>query len=235
MVKFSGIGHTLGCVEDVISALRKKLNIDIPTLNALVHGKNGLPSYGFSHVYAEYESCSTKVKKALVSAENSKAINYEHWDSVLQALCLKPVVVNSKKDEDAIRRGSHQSSGEGAQHKALKKYILDHPESIELGNITTKETEYVLLSGDRLDVYFIQNNGARIAVEAKSRISTDDDILRGLYQCVKYKAILDAESKVHGEFGENKSILVIEGFLSESNQQVKDSLGINVIEGFEKK
>ena len=93
----------------------------------------------------------------------------------------------------------------------------------------------MLLSGDRLDVYFVQSDGTKIAVEVKSRVSPDDDILRGLYQCVKYKAVLDAENKTHGVFGKTRSILVIEGALSESNQQVKDSLGINVIEGFEKK
>lgn len=235
MVRFSGIGYTLGCVEDVISVLRKELNEKIPTLNALVHGKDGLPSYGFSYVYSDYDSYPPEVKLALVNEENALAIKYEHWDAILQALCLKPSVVNSKKDEDAIRSGKHHGSGEGPQHNALKEYISKHPESIGIRNIALRNTEFVLLSGDRLDVYFVQNDGTRIAVEVKSKVSPDDDILRGLYQCVKYKAVLDAENKTHGQFGKTYSLLVIEGALSESNQQVKDSLGINVIEGFEKK
>ena len=235
MVRFSGIGHTLGCVEDVMSVLRKELNEKIPTLNALVHGKDGLPSYGFNYVYADYDSYPTEVKLALVNDENAKAIKYEHWDAILQALCLKPSIVNSKKDEDAIRSGKYHGSGEGHQHKALKDYIFAHPESIGIRNVALRDTEFVLLSGDRLDVYFVLNDGTRIAVEVKSSVSPDDDILRGLYQCVKYRAILDAENKVHGKFGKTRSLLVIEGALSESNQQVKDSLGINVIEDFEKK
>lgn len=235
MVRFSGIGYTLGCIEDVIAALRKELNQKIPTLNALVHGKDGLPSYGFSYVYADYDSYPTEVKLALVNEENLKAIRYAHWDAILQALCLSPSVVNSQKDEEAIRSGQHHGAGEGPKHKALKDYIYAHPESIGLRNIALKDTEFVLLSGDRLDVYFVQNDGTRIAIEVKSKVSPDDDILRGLYQCVKYKAVLDAENKTHGEFGKTHSILVIEGTLSESNQQVKDSLGINVIDCFEKK
>lgn len=235
MVRFSGIGHTLGCVEDVMSVLRKELNEKIPTLNALVHGKDGLPSYGFSYVYADYDSYPTEVKLALVNDENARAIKYEHWDAILQALCLKPSIVNSKKDEDAIRNGKYHGSGEGPQHKALKDYIYAHPESIGIRNVALRDTEFVLLSGDRLDIYFVLNDGTRIAVEVKSSVSPDDDILRGLYQCVKYRAILDAENKAHGKFGKTRSILVIEGALSESNQQVKDSLGINVIERFEKK
>ena len=234
MVRFSGIGYTLGCIEDVIAALRKELNQKIPTLNALVHGKDGLPSYGFSYVYTEYETYPTEVKLALVNEENSRAIKYEHWDAILEALCLKPSVVNSKKNEDTIRSGQHHGAGEGPQHKALKEYIYAHPETIGLRNIALKDTEFVLLSGDRLDVYFVQNDGTRIAVEVKSKVSPDDDILRGLYQCVKYKAVLDAENKTHGEFGKTRSMLVIEGTLAESNQQVKDSLGIYVIEEFKK-
>ena len=235
MVRFSGIGYTLGCIEDVIAALRKELGEQIPTLNALVHGKDGLPSYGFSYVYPEYETYPLEVKKALVNAENAKTIKYEHWDLVLQALCLKPSVITSEKDEKIIRSGKHfGSGGEGPQHKALKEYIYAHPESIGIRNVVTSDTEFILLSGDRLDVYFEQTDGTRVAVEVKSSVSADDDILRGLYQCVKYKAILDAENRTHGVFGDTRSILVIEGTLSESNQQVKDSLGINVIECFKK-
>lgn len=236
MVRFSGIGYTLGCIEDVIAALRKELGEHIPTLNALVHGKDGLPSYGFSYVYPEYETYPLEVKKALVNAENAKTIKYEHWDLVLQALCLKPSVITSEKDEKIIRSGKHfGSGGEGPQHKALKQYIFAHPESIGIRNVVNSDTEFILLSGDRLDVYFEQKDGTRVAVEVKSSISPDDDILRGLYQCVKYKAILDAENKTHGVFGDTRSILVLEGTLSESNQQVKDSLGLFVIEGFVKK
>lgn len=233
MVRFSGIGHTLGCIEDVISALRTTIGEQIPTLNALVHGKDGLPSYGFSYVYSEYEHYPADVKFALVKAENDKAINYQHWDSVLKVLCLQPSIVNSAKDEASIRSGKFiREGGEGTQHKALKEYVAAHPESVGIKGVVNSQTEYILLSGDRLDVYFELKDGSRVAIEVKSKVSASDDILRGLYQCVKYKAILEAEAKTHGLFTNSCSLLVIEGVLSESNQQVKDSLGITVIEGF---
>ena len=232
MTKFSGIGYTLGCIEDVLSALRKKTGKSIPTLNALIRGKDGLPSSGFKYVYPDYDSYPKNVKKALVDAENAKTIKYDNWDTVLQLLCLKPSVINTQKDEEAIRTNKHTGIGEGPQHKELKEYIYKHPESIGIRNVVMSDTEYTLLSGDRIDVYFELKNGTRIAVEVKSIISADDDILRGLFQCVKYKSILDAENKIHGLLSNNLSLLVLEGTLSESNQQVKDSLGINVIEGF---
>ena len=235
MVRFSGIGYTLGCIEDVIEALREMTGQQIPTLNALVRGKDGLPSYGFEYVNQQYPSMSSLDKKRYVDGVNKETVDFPNWDLVLQLLELKPSVVSSIKDETIIRSGLSHGAGEGPQHKALKEYICAHPESIYIRNVVKSDMEYILLSGDRLDIYFEQKDGTRIAVEVKSKISADDDILRGLYQCVKYKAILDAENKTHGVFGNTRSLLVIEGALSESNQQVKDSLGINVIECFEQR
>ena len=232
MKRFSGIGYTLGCIEDVIARLRKETGEQIPTLNALIQGKDGLPSYGFEYVNEYYGKMSFQDKKRYVEGVNNETLNYKNWDAVLQALCLKPSVVNSVKDETVIRSGKSHGFGEGPHHKALKEYIYNHPVSIGLKNIDKKDTEYVLLSGDRLDVYFEQKDGTRIAVEVKSIVSPDDDILRGIYQCIKYKAVLDAENKAHGIFGKSHSLLVIEGVLSESNRQVKNSLGVEVVERF---
>ena len=235
MTRFSGIGYVLGSIDDVLKALGKKINQDIPTLNALVCGKNGLPSYGFEYINQQYPSMSIADQKLYVDGVNKKTVDYPNWDVVLQLLGLKPSIVTSAKDEDSIRSGKYHGSGESPKHKALKEFIFAHPESIGIRNIVKSDTEYILLSGDRLDVYFEQQDGTRIAVEVKSAVSPDDDILRGLYQCVKYKAILNAENKAHGNVSNTRSILVIECNLSESNQQVKDSLGINVIEGFKTK
>lgn len=232
---FMYIGKVLGKVETVLKQLRKKLGQDkIPSLNALVKktGTSDLPSDGFDCVLKGYEDLPIDLKRVVAEAFNQKAIEYKHWDLVIQALCLQPSIVNSEADEATIRSGKHFGAGEGPQHKTLKEFICAHPESIGIRNVVKSDMEFILLSGDRLDVYFEQKDHTRIAVEVKSTISADDDILRGIYQCVKYKAILDAENKTHGVLSNTRSLLVVEGSLSESNQQVKDSLGINVIENF---
>ena len=90
--------------------------------------------------------------------------------------------------------------------------------------------EHILLSGDRLDVYFELNDGSKIAVEIKPSSSPDADVLRGLFQCVKYKAILDSEDKVHGKKATNSAILVIGGELSPENRKVQETLDIKIIE-----
>lgn len=229
---FSGIGKQLGYVDDVFRRLREETGDEIPTLNALVKSKStGLPSPGFSYVYTSYDDMSDSEKKIFVMGLNKEAIEYEHWDWVLSLLGLTPSVINTTVNETVIRSGKfYGSGGEGENHKRLKEYIYNHPKAIGIKNIKEREMEHILLSGDRLDVYFELNDGSKIAVEIKPSSSPDADVLRGLFQCVKYKAILDSEDKVHGKKATNSAILVIGGELSPENRKVQETLGIKIIE-----
>ena len=207
----------------------------IPTLNALVKSKNTmLPSPGFSYVYTSYDDMTENEKNIFVMGLNKEAIEYEHWDWVLSSLGLTPSTIDTKASETAIRSGKfYGAGGEGEAHKKLKEYIFNHPEALSITGIKECNMEHILLSGDRLDVYFLLNDGSKIAVEVKPSTSPDADVMRGLYQCVKYKTIMDAEDKVHGEKNSNMAILVIGGSLSPENQKVRDILGIVVIENFQ--
>jgi hypothetical protein len=49
-----------------------------------------------------------------------------------------------------------------------------------------------------------------IVVEVKSRLSNDADLERGLYQCVKYRALLRAEQQAVGAIPNGWAILVTE-------------------------
>jgi hypothetical protein len=150
---------------------------------------------------------------------------------VLSALGLTPSVIDTTASETTIRSGKfYDGGGEGPAHKKLKEYIYNHPETIGIKNIKKRDMEHILLSGDRLDVYFVLADDSKVAVEIKPSTSPDADIMRGLYQCVKYKAILDAEDKVHGNKANNSAILVIGGKLSPENRKVRDTLGIKALE-----
>lgn len=52
--------------------------------------------------------------------------------------------------------------------------------------------------------------GVMIAVEVKSSISGLEDIRRGLYQCVKYKAVTEAYLSVISKPKNVRTILVLE-------------------------
>ena len=220
----SSIGHMLGSSDSVLKRLQELTGEDIPTPNSLVcNASSGIPSDGLSFVTKEaYEKMSSEDKRKFIKQLNSVAIHYDKWDWVLAQLGLKSAI--STSDVEEIRSGKVHGFGcEGAEHKALKEYIASHPALV--GAKENGTTEYVLLSGDRLDVWF---PNSQIAVEVKPSTSPDSDVLRGLFQCVKYKATLDAEAAVMGEKPQAKAILVIGGHLSNSNKEIQRTLGISV-------
>lgn len=235
--KFSGIGKQLGYVDDVMRELGKQTRENIPTLNALCkNSQTGLPSKGFSYVYTTYDSMSKEEKLIFVAGLNEKAINYGRWDWVLDSLGLEEAKAFTEEEVAHIKSTSHSYGigGEGEQHKALKEYIFNQPSAIKIKNPEFKQTEYSLPSGDRLDVYFETRDNRHIAVEVKSSISSDDDIVRGIFQCVKYKAILKALRQVEAGSYCIDAILVTERAFNSEQTKLAKELGISYIENFKK-
>lgn len=226
--RFSGIGDQLGNVETVMRELRKRTGEDVPTLNALVMTpKEGIPSDGFDFVYPNYNGLSLSEKKVFVAGINEQAYKYEKWDWVLDQLGLQPSIIITEQELESI--SVHCSGGEGKEHKAIKEYVYKHPESLGITSVIRKETEHPLPSGDRLDVYF-ETSDSRYAIEVKPSTSPDDDIIRGIFQCVKYKAILEAMRKL--EYGRYaiSTLLVVAGSMSDRNKLLAEALEIKYVE-----
>jgi len=222
------ISRQLGVIGDIINQLNKESGEKVPYLNALVISKSSKrPSDGLGDVMEEYNSLSEEEKYDFAFKKNQEAYEYKKWPWVLNALGLLPF---NGKTEEAIRNGTYKNgASEGPYHKALKEYILQHPKEFDVYDIKEKENEHTLLSGDRLDVYFKLNDGKQIAIEVKSRISDDADVLRGIYQCVKYKAVLSAECLAHGENANVDAFLVIENEMSEENRKTANMLSLKYV------
>jgi hypothetical protein len=96
-------------------------------------------------------------------------------------------------EKDGIDIGrNYGSGGEGPFHRSLRMWVKDNPGALHRAFIdASTETEVDLDSGDRVDVVYKLAN--RIAVlEVKSRISNEVDLTRGVFQCVKYRAVRQA-------------------------------------------
>lgn len=92
-------------------------------------------------------------------------------------------------EDDGIQYGR---SGEGPNHKALRLWVHENPGLISKRFVTAvAETEFVLDSADRVDVLLRTGDGV-VAVEVKSRDSNVVDLRRGVFQCIKYRAVLQA-------------------------------------------
>ena len=231
---YSGIGKQLGNVETVLRTLRESSGAeDIPTLNALIKSpKLGVPAEGFEFVYPNYEKLSLPEKKVFIAGVNEKACADTKWDWVLKELGLKEAILLSENRLDTIKRMQFSYGGEGFEHKSLKEYIFEHPGSINSSNIVIKETEYTLPSGDRLDVYFEFEDRKHVAIEVKPSTSLESDIIRGIFQCVKYQAVMDALKRIECKNHIIEVILLVARKLAFQERLLAEELGISYIENF---
>ena len=229
--KFTGIGYALYAVQEVLNTLSVESGReDIPTLNSLCkNAKTMLPSEGFEFVSPKYNELDENGKSVFVEGLDSKALNYPHWDWVLDQLGLQPSKIITEQELEAI--SLYGGGGEGKEHKAIKEYVYKHPESLGITGVTRKETEHPLPSGDRLDVYF-ETSDCRYAIEVKPFNSPDDDITRGIFQCVKYKAVMEAIRKIGYDKYAVKTLLVTASGLSERNKKLAEALNVPYTENY---
>ena len=231
--KTNRLAGVMGRVHDIIEELRQKTGkAGIPTLNGLVQDMaTNVPNEGFDYVIPGYKKLSIDSKRGEVRKLNYEAHMYD-WSWLLKELGLKPAHVTTADNIVKIKKGAYGKGGEGKEHKALKIYIANHPESIGLRGVTLSKTEYDLLSGDRLDVYFECHNKHHYAIEVKPESSPEGDILRGVFQCVKYKAVMDSMRVVDNDNYENHTLLVLAGEMTEFVRQVANDLDVKCIENF---
>lgn len=116
---------------------------------------------------------------------------------------------NGNEDDFGVGRHKYGVGGESEFHKALRLWVTANPGKISRSFEGARcETEFYLDSGDRVDVVFHLADRT-IVLEVKSRISNDVDLKRGVYQCIKYRAVKAAmDVREHACV---KAILVTEG------------------------
>ena len=101
---------------------------------------------------------------------------------------LSPFDPAAGTEKDGQKPGG---GGEGANHKFLRLWVKNNPNQITSESHLRAETEVVLKSADRVDVvYFLKD--ATLAIEVKSNDSNELDLERGIYQCIKYRAVMQA-------------------------------------------
>lgn len=227
----SRIGGVLGEIQDIINNLAKDHGRKIPTLNGLVQNKKkGLPSDGFDYVVKDYSGLSDDSKKGEVAKLNFIAHKFD-WSLVLKELNLSPARIIDDEEIKKIQKGVFGKGGEGAEHKLLKEYIYEHPKKVSLDKPIEAVMEYCLMSGDKLDVFFKYAN-KHIAIEVKPSNAPEEDVRRGIFQCVKYKSVMDAERVVYADNYDNEVLLVLGGLISDVNKQIALDLGVRYIENF---
>lgn len=106
---------------------------------------------------------------------------------------LEIIHLEGGREKDGLRYG--RGGGEGKNHKSLREWVMKNPHLIMKKIDVESDTEVQLPSGDLIDVAYRTPDGRQIvAIEVKSKDSDEHDLRRGIYQCVKYRAVLCAQN-----------------------------------------
>ncbi|MEM8821970.1 MAG: hypothetical protein AAGF30_00015 [Pseudomonadota bacterium] len=195
------IGTVAATMMDKISLIER----DAPLINALVTNKSGIPGDGFAEYYdnfwrakrgRKWEDLDEDNKLEVVRDIREAAKEYAGWDRVFQlAFGGRPERPEQKnfteRDGKPPETEFPLGKGESEQHRRLKEWARDNPGEIGLPQEFKGTAEMGLLSGDRVDVLFTRGEEFAV-VEVKSCLSSDPDLRRGIYQCVKYREVVRA-------------------------------------------
>ncbi|EHM3440633.1 hypothetical protein K2B09_003042 [Salmonella enterica subsp. enterica] len=231
------LNYVLGSIGQSLERLSTLWKDKVPSIQCIVVNKNTrLPGEGIGWFLIKKEDFAKLPllrKREIVDAELQHIYSYPNWRKILEVLQLEPAASDFTPLINKVT--SFFGGGEGEKHKALKTYVAHNPTAIGLSTSTSEgTTEYFLPSGDSLDVSFYDNK-IWVAAEVKSSISTEGDIVRGLFQCVKYRAIMEAVLLVRSRPQNVRVLLVLESKLPDSLIPLKNTLGVEVVDGISPK
>ncbi|MDD2853661.1 MAG: hypothetical protein PHY09_17385 [Desulfuromonadaceae bacterium] len=228
------LNYVLGSIGQSLELLSKEWKEKVPPIQCLVVNKStGLPGEGIGWFLVKKEDFAAlplRQKRAIVEAELQHVFSYPRWGKVLEFFSLEPTSADFTPIVSKASGGGF-GGGESKDHKALKEYVAKNPESIGLKASTPIGIlEHPLPSGDSLDVSFFNMKGW-VAAEVKSAISSEADIVRGLFQCVKYRAVMEAVQVSEAQAQNARALLVLESSFPQSLVPLRNILGVEVIEG----
>lgn len=229
----SRLGKVLGKMGHNLEPIEGMFPEGVPHIQALVvmkSGQNrGIPDDGIKEFWDGYDRLTRPEKENKAFAEWQTIAEFgSRWNTVLQLLQLPVVAAPHLVPAQPRGRG-----GESPAHKALKAHVKANPQIVGVEAGAESFEEYALPSLDTLDVLF-KTPTCWTAVEVKSSVSdgVPGDYERGLYQIVKYTALLQAMRRdPKYPVPENlRVILVLENSLPAALAPLKTTLGISIIE-----
>jgi hypothetical protein len=228
------LGWPLGAVGNEMLKLGGRWGCKVPPIQALVVNKgSGLPGEGiswFAPDAAQFKAAPLRLRRQIIDVMLLEVFSFCRWDKVLETYGLTPLPPLSIALPSAEEIQAFDGTGEGEDHRQLKLAIAAHPEWLGLAAaFGLGETECSLYSGDRVDVVF-SGQGRRVAVEVKPEGAPVPDVVRGLFQCVKYEAVMNAEERMLQSQRECSSILALGGRLRAELSSLRVTLGVEVRE-----
>jgi hypothetical protein len=234
------LNYVLGAIGNTIEQLNGRFREKIPPIQFLVVQKiSRAPGPGVSFYVPDvpdFRGLSLRQRRHLAAEKRREIYAFNAWEEILSLLGLQappPQLTESSFQALASLASSSYGSEESAAHRLLKQFVAGSPTILDLGQVVLKTSqEFLLPSGDAIDV-FVETAELWVAVEIKPHHAPLHDILRGLFQCIKYKALLRALAAVQSANKETASVLVLGSALPKEIQSIKNVLGLRVIENAE--
>ncbi len=164
--------------------------------------------------------------KRSIAYVRGQGVSPDPWRDELARLA-EDIVAGQGEHDGKARRLGFGGAPEGEEHRRLKEYVRSHPEQFGAPTHCTSTLEKRLRSNDEIDVWF-EAPSEQLAVEVKSVRSNELDLSRGIFQCVKYKAVLEAEALCEGSNPVIQTLLVSEKELPSQYAAQAALLGIRV-------
>lgn len=231
-----GLGLALGKVGNLVQRHADGWGEPVPCLTSIVVQKTGanrgIPDDGIKEFWPDYPKLTREEKQNKSELEWAKIAEFgSRWDALLSVDELARI--NLFSDSAPAPVAPRGRGGESAAHRRLKEYVRDNAAVLGVVDVVTAICEYALPSLDEIDVLF-KCADRWVAVEVKSCVSdgNETDYERGLYQVIKYHAILqgmrqDVRRTVPAEI---RTLLVLQTRLPASLRSLASALQIEVIE-----
>jgi hypothetical protein len=227
------LNYVLGAIGRAVKDLSDAWKENIPPLQCVVVNKNtGLPGDGVEWFISDLNAGDNRTASEriqILKLELVKVFEYRGWNKVLDAFQLAPVENDGRVAALIAQAGRRGGVGEREDHRRLKLFVAENPSVIGLKEFGKGSTEHCFPSADRVDVVF-QSDKGWVGVEVKGPSSDEADIVRGMFQVIKYAALRDAHVKWTGGPPRATVMLVISGKLPEHLVKLKNLLGVKVLD-----
>lgn len=196
-------GPPVGAVGQAICQIGDRWRQTIPPINVIVVNEaTGLAGTGADEIahyfFKDHGRGMGRDRETYLRQAMEAVFAYgSRWDKVAQALGSPILPVRTEAPDGGevlpLPRLPVVQGPESPEHKALKNWVAANPGLLSaFGTFPRGDVERGLSSGDSLDAYFHAGH-RRLAVEVKTSKASNAELERGVYQCVKYRAVLRAE------------------------------------------
>lgn len=233
-----GYGPVLFKIGRSLNQLSAEWHRRLPPLTMLIHDAgSGDPNSGADEFLERYVTeeqagrLTEQNRHAMVERTMEAIYLCEDWDDVAAYFGVTiPMGDESEAQPIVVPLPGPVMGGESDAHAALKKYVACHPELFEdFGAFGPGTMEYLLHSGDEVDVLFV-NHDQLLGIEVKTADAPAGELTRGIFQCVKYRAVLQAMQALSGELKHVQLILVTPQVLALNQKEAARRLKVKAVQ-----